>query len=129
GLDTVLHYLETVHFDQAALDYLDSLGLFRPEFLHYLSSFRFTGDVYAVPEGTPVFADEPLLEVVAPIGEAQLVETFILNQITFQTGIASKASRVVHAAAGRQVADFGMRRMHGTDATVKAVRAYAIAGI
>src|SRR5690606_17211063 len=72
---------------------------------------------------------EPLLQVVAPIGQAQLVETFILNQVTFQTGIASKASRVVHAAQGRSVADFGMRRMHGADAALKAVRAYAVAGV
>ncbi len=129
GLDTVLHYLETLHFTQEALDYLASLGRFEPDFLDYLSRFRFTGDVYAVPEGTPVFAGEPLLQVVAPIGQAQLIETFVLNQITFQTGIASKASRVVQAAQGRLVADFGARRMHGADAALKAVRAYYIAGI
>jgi len=129
GLDTVLHYLETLHFTQEALDYLASLGRFEADFLDYLSRFRFTGDVYAVPEGTPVFAGEPLLQVVAPIGQAQLIETFVLNQITFQTGIASKASRVVQAAQGRLVADFGARRMHGADAALKAVRAYYIAGI
>ncbi len=119
GLDTVLHYLETLHFTQEALDYLASLGRFEPDFLNYLARFRFTGDVYAVPEGTPVFAGEPLLQVVAPIGQAQLIETFVLNQITFQTGIASKASRVVQAAQGRLVADFGARRMHGADAALK----------
>jgi nicotinate phosphoribosyltransferase len=89
--------------------------------------------VYALAEGTPVFADEPILEVVAPIGEAQLVETYLLNQITFQTGLASKATRVVHAAqrdgTDRAVADFGMRRMHGTDAAMKAARACYIAGV
>ncbi|QXD16618.1 nicotinate phosphoribosyltransferase [Rhodocaloribacter litoris] len=129
GLDTVLHYLETLRFTPEALDYLASLGLFGNDFLTYLADFRFTGDVYAVPEGTPVFAGEPLLEVVAPIGQAQLVETFLLNQITFQTGVASKAVRVVQAAAGRTVVDFGMRRMHGADAALKAARAYHIAGV
>ncbi|RMF60033.1 MAG: nicotinate phosphoribosyltransferase [Bacteroidetes bacterium] len=129
GLDTVLHYLETLRFTPEALDYLASLGLFGDDFLAYLADFRFTGDVYAVPEGTPVFADEPLLEVVAPIGQAQLIETFLLNQITFQTGVASKALRVVRAAAGRTVVDFGMRRMHGADAALKAARAYHIAGV
>jgi len=129
GLDTVLHYLETLHFSQNHLDYLDSLGIFQPAFLAYLSDFRFAGDVFAVPEGTPVFPSEPILEVVAPIGQSQIVETFILNQITFQTGIASKGVRVVQAASGRPVADFGMRRMHGADAPLKAARAYFIAGI
>ena len=98
-------------------------------FLDYLQGFRFTGDVYAIGEGTPVFPDEPILHVVAPMGEAQLVETLLLNQITFQTGIASKASRVVHAAQGRTVADFGMRRMHGWDAAMKAARACSVAGV
>ena len=129
GLETVLAYLESVRFTSDAIDYLKTLGLFADDFLEYLAHVRFTGSVYAVREGTPVFAGEPLLQVVAPIGEAQLVETFLLNQITFQTGIASKASRVVHAAQGRPVADFGMRRMHGADAPLKAVRAYHIAGV
>jgi nicotinate phosphoribosyltransferase len=108
---------------------LDGLGLFKPDFLDHLAGFRFTGDVYAMPEGTPAFPDEPLLEVIAPIGEAQLVETFLLNQITFQTNIASKAHRVVRAAQGRTVADFGMRRMHAADASLKAARACYIAGV
>ncbi|HMB90876.1 MAG TPA: nicotinate phosphoribosyltransferase [Rhodothermales bacterium] len=129
GLDTVLHYLETLHFSPAALDYLESLGLFKPDFLHYLADFRFAGDVYAMPEGTPVFPNEPLLEVVAPIGQAQLVETFLLNQITFQTNIATKAHRVVQAAQGCTIADFGMRRMHAADASLKAARASYIAGV
>ncbi|ARA93670.1 nicotinate phosphoribosyltransferase [Rhodothermaceae bacterium RA] len=129
GLDTVLEFLETLRFSDEALGYLASLDLFRPDFLDFLADFRFTGSVYALREGTPFFPDEPVLEVVAPIGQAQLVETFLLNQITFQTGIASKASRVVHAAQGRPVADFGMRRMHGVDAPLKAARAYYIAGI
>ena len=129
GLDTALAFLERLRFTDEAIAYLRSLGRFREPFFDYLKSFRFTGDVYAVAEGTPVFPDEPILEVVAPIGEAQLVETLLLNQITFQTGIASKASRVVHAAQGRTVADFGMRRMHGWDAAMKAARACSIAGV
>lgn len=129
GLEDALRYLETLRFSPSALEYLETTGLFRPAFLEYLAAFRFTGDVYAMPEGTPVFAGEPLLVVVAPIGQAQLVETYLLNQITFQTGAASKASRVVTAAAGRLVADFGMRRMHGTDAALKAARAFHIAGV
>lgn len=129
GLDTVLHYLETVHFTDESLDYLASLGHFNEAFLDDLADFRFTGSVYAMPEGTPFFANESVLQVLAPIGQAQLIETFLLNQITFQTGVASKACRVVHAAQGRLVADFGARRMHGADATTRGARAYHIAGI
>lgn len=129
GLDTVLHYLETIRFTDEAVDYLATLGLFDEAFLNHLKDFRFSGSVYAIPEGTPFFPDESVLQVVAPIQEAQLIETFILNQITFQTGIASKAARVVTAASGALVADFGARRMHGADAANRAVRAYHIAGI
>ena len=133
GLETVLDFLETLRFTDDELDYLADQDTFEDDFLDYLAGFRFTGDVYAMPEGTPVFPDEPILEVVAPIGEAQLVETYLLNQITFQTGLASKAARVVHAAqrdgTDRAVADFGMRRMHGTDAAMKAARACYIAGV
>jgi len=132
GLEQALEFLETLSFSEAALDYLHDQGQFDDAFLDWLSGFEFTGDVYAVPEGTPVFADEPIVEIVAPIGEAQLVETFLLNQITFQTAIASKACRVVDAArrddADRLVADFGMRRMQGTDAAMKGARAALIAG-
>lgn len=129
GLGTVLDYLEELRFTDEALDYVASVGTFGDDFIEYLSRFQFSGDVYAVREGTPVFADEPIVEVVAPIGEAQLVETFLLNQITFQTNAATKARRVRHAAGDRLVADFGMRRMHGGDAPLKAARAYYIAGI
>jgi nicotinate phosphoribosyltransferase len=133
GLEQALEFLETLSFSEEALDYLATQDLFEPAFLDWLSGFEFTGDVYAVPEGTPVFPNEPLVEVVAPIGEAQLVETFLLNQLTFQTTIASKASRVVGAARAdgtdRLVADFGMRRTHGTDAAMKAARAGYIAGV
>lgn len=129
GLDDVLTFLEALHFDQPALAYLDSLGRFSSLFLQHLEQLRFTGDVYAVPEGTPVFANEPLVEVEAPIAEAQLIEAFVMNQIHLQTVLASKAARVVEAARGRRVVDFGLRRMHGTDAGLKAARAFHIAGV
>ncbi|MCH8343307.1 MAG: nicotinate phosphoribosyltransferase [Planctomycetes bacterium] len=128
GLDDVLRYLETLHFTAEALEYLASLGQFSKEFLDWLGALRFGGDVYAVAEGTPIFADEPILEVVAPLPQAQLVETFLLNQISFQTMIASKAARVVTAAAGRDIVEFGLRRLHGTDAGMKAARACFVAG-
>lgn len=129
GLDDVLRYLERLRFGKDALRYLAGLGMFSDRFLAALAELRFTGDVHAVPEGTPVFANEPLLEVVAPIAEAQLVETFIMNQVHMQTVLASKAARVVTAAAGRPVVDFGLRRMHGTDAGMKAARAFQVAGL
>jgi nicotinate phosphoribosyltransferase len=129
GLDDVLTFLETFRFDEPALAFLDSLGRFSQPFLRHLEQFRFTGDVFAVPEGTPVFAFEPILEIAAPIAEAQVVEAFVMNQIHLQTVLASKAARVVTAAQGRQVVDFGLRRMHGIDAAIKAARAFSIAGI
>lgn len=129
GLDDALRYLEHLHFTEEAIAYLRSRPEFTDDFCDWLGDFRFTGDVYAVAEGTPVFADEPILEVIAPIAEAQLAETFLLNQITMQTVLASKAARVVHAAQGRTVVDFGMRRMHGTDAAMKAARAFHIVGV
>ena len=128
GLDDALAYLEQLSFSERAIDDLASLDQFTPQFLEQLRSLRFTGDVLAVPEGTPVFANEPILEVVAPLPEAQLAETFLLNQIHLQTVIASKGVRVVEAAAGRPVTDFGARRAHGTDAALKAARALYIAG-
>jgi len=129
GLETVLDFLEQLHFNDDAIVYLREQGLFKDAFLDRLRQFRFTGDVYAVPEGTPVFENEPLLEVVAPITEGQIVETFVMNQIAFQTVLASKAARVVKAAAGRTVIDFGARRMHGADAAIKAARAFHVAGV
>ncbi|HXH21917.1 MAG TPA: nicotinate phosphoribosyltransferase, partial [Dehalococcoidia bacterium] len=128
GLDQVLSYLEALSFDQAALEYLRSRGLFSEPFLEYLSTLRFTGSVRAVPEGTAVFAGEPILEVTAPIPQAQIVETYLLNQVTFQTIIASKGARAVIAARGRTLVDFGSRRAHGSDAALKAARALYIAG-
>ncbi len=129
GLEDALCYLERLHFEAEDLSYLAGLGLFRDDFLAWLRGFRFTGDVFAVPEGTPVFPDEPLLELVAPFPEAQLAESYVMNQIHLQTVLASKASRVVSAAAGRRVVDFGMRRMHGSDAALKGARAFHVAGV
>ncbi|MGP0594800.1 nicotinate phosphoribosyltransferase [Nitrospira sp. T9] len=129
GADTVLDYLETIRFSEDDLAYLDSLRQFSGRFLNWLRDFRFTGEVYAVPEGTPVFANEPILEIVAPLPQAQIVETFIMNQIHVQTVLASKAQRVVAAAEGRPVIDFGPRRMHGIDAALKAARAFWIGGV
>ena len=129
GLDEALAYLEHMRFTQESVDYLASLDTFSDEFLQWLSTFRFSGDVYAVAEGTPIFGLEPLLEVVAPLPEAQLAETYLMNQCHLQTLAASKASRVVQTAQSRPVIDFGARRMHGTDAAIKAARAFYIAGV
>jgi nicotinate phosphoribosyltransferase len=129
GIGTVLDYLESLHFSAQDLAYLASLRQFSPRFLGWLNRFRFSGNVYAVPEGTPVFANEPILEISAPIAEAQLIETLVLNQVHLQTVLASKAVRVVTAAQGRPVVDFGARRMHGIDAAVKGARAFHIAGV
>lgn len=129
GLSDVLDFLETFQFTDADIEYLRQLGMFTGEFLHSLAAVRFTGDVWAVPEGTVVFPNEPIVQVIAPIVEAQLVETFIINQVHLQSVIASKAARVVEAARGRPVVDFGARRAHGTDAAVKVARACYLAGM
>ena len=129
GLETVLDYLERLYFTDADIAYLKSLERFSPAFLDWLREFRFTGEVHAVKEGTPVFANEPILEVVAPLPQAQLIETMVMNQIQLQTLLATKAQRMVAAADGRAVLDFGARRMHGVDAALKAARAFIIAGI
>jgi nicotinate phosphoribosyltransferase len=129
GLESVLGYLQHVRFTDDDLAYLRSLELFSDDLLTWLSRFRFTGDVYAVPEGTPVFANEPILEIVAPIAQGQLVETFVMNQIHVQTVLASKGARVAAAARGRKVVDFGARRTHGIDAAVKGARAFYIGGV
>lgn len=129
GLESVLEYLETLHFSEEDIDYLASLDRFSERFLDWLRQFRFTGNVYALPEGTPVFANEPILEIVAPLPEAQIVETFVMNQVHLQTLLCSKGQRVSASAAGRPVIDFGSRRTHGTDAAVKAARAFYIGGL
>lgn len=128
GLDTVLADIEQLRFTDEDIAYLASLGRFRAEFLSWLKDFRFGGDIHAMPEGTPVFENEPILEVVAPIAQAQLLETLVLNQIGFQTLIASKTARLVAAAQGREIIDFGGRRAHGQDAAIKGARAAFIAG-
>ena len=128
GLEDTLRYLERLAFGSGALAVLERLG-FPARFLDWLAELRFTGEVYAMPEGTPAFAGEPLLVVEAPLPEAQIAETYLLNQVHFQTVIASKGARVTAAAAGRPVADFGSRRAHGTDAALKAARALYVAGI
>lgn len=129
GLESVLDALEKLRFEADDIAYLRSLGQFDDSFLAWLADFRFTGEVRAVAEGTPVFADEPILEVRAPLPEAQLVETLIMNQVHLQTVLATKAWRVVRSAEGRPVVDFGPRRMHGLDAALKAARAFHIAGV
>jgi nicotinate phosphoribosyltransferase len=129
GLEEVLSYLEGLRFEGPALDYLSTLPEFTDDFLEWLSGLRFEGSVRAVPEGTPVFAGEPLLEIRASLPVAQLVETYVMNQVHLQTLLASKAARVVAAAAGRPVVDFGLRRMHGTDAGLKSARAFYVAGV
>lgn len=128
GLGSALDQLEQLRFEPAALAYLATLGLFEPAFLDRLAELRFTGSVRALPEGTPVFAGEPLLEVHAPLPEAQLVETYVLNQIAFQSAIASKAARLVLAAQGRPVLEFGARRAHGAEAATLAARSAHLAG-
>ena len=128
GIEDALDYLERLRFDDRDLEYLRSLDDFTPEFLTWLAQLRFTGSVWAVAEGTPVFPNQPILEVVAPIAEAQLVETWILNQVSFQTLAATKGARSVLAARGKPVVDFGARRAQGTDAALKAAVAFHVAG-
>ncbi|MFZ3070039.1 MAG: nicotinate phosphoribosyltransferase, partial [Anaerolineaceae bacterium] len=129
GLGTVLDYLENLRFTDSDINYLATIPAFTDDFLEYLRHFRFTGNLYALPEGTPFFVDEPILEVEAPLPQAQLVETFIMNQVHLQTMLATKAQRVVEAANGRPVVDFGARRIHGIDAAVKGARAFYIGGV
>lgn len=128
GLAEALNFLATLKFTEEDLAYLEATGLFQNRFLDFLKNLRFTGEVHAMPEGSIFFKDEPLLEVSAPIIEAQLVETFIINAVSFQTLIATKASRAVHAAQGRPVVDFSLRRTHGTDAGLKVARASYLTG-
>ena len=128
GLEQVIEYIENLHFGQEDIDYLRSTGLFEEDFLDYLKDFRFSGDIYAIPEGSVVFPREPLVKVIAPIMEAQLVETAILNIINHQSLIATKSARVVLAAQGDGVMEFGLRRAQGPDAGIYGARAAVIAG-
>lgn len=128
GLEDVIAHLESIRFRPEDLEYLRSLDKFGEDFLEYLADLRFTGDVHAMPEGSLAFPHEPVLRVEAPIIEAQILETWILNQVHAQTVLASKAARVIQAADGRPVADFGSRRAHGADAALKLARTTWIAG-
>ena len=126
GLEQVIRTLN-LHFSYEDIQYLRSLSIFDEDFLDYLSSYHFSGDIYAIPEGTVVFPHEPLVKVIAPIMEAQLLEAAILNIINHQSLIATKASRVVYAAGGG-VMEFGLRRAQGPDAGIYGARAACIAG-
>ena len=128
GLEHAVEYLETLHFGSDSIDALRALSRFDGEFLDWLASLRFTGEVSAIPEGEIFYADEPLLRVTAPLPEAQFVESALLNAVLYPTGVASKAARVVIAAGGRDIVDFSMRRDHGSDAAIRAARAAWIAG-
>lgn len=128
GLADALTFLEEMRFEEDDLAYLENTGLFSARFLSHLRGVRFTGGVRAMPEGTPFLADEPVLEVTAPVFEAQLVETYVLNQIHLQSLVASKAARCVEAAGGRRLVDFALRRAHGADAGMKVSRSTYLAG-
>ena len=128
GLEQVVNYINDLHFSGEDIDYLRSCGIFDEAFLEYLRDFRFTGDIYAVPEGTPVFPREPLITVRAPAIEAQLLETFLLLTVNHQSLIATKANRVVRAAQGRTVLEFGSRRAQGADGAILGARAAYIGG-
>ena len=128
GLDNLLQILPDFRFSEESLRYLASLGKFSSELIEYLRHFRFTGSIRAIPEGRIFFAQEPILEVTAPIIEAQVIETLVLNVIHLETMLASKAARVYGAASGKGLIDFGMRRTHGVDASVKAARSSYLAG-
>ncbi|HIW21181.1 MAG TPA: nicotinate phosphoribosyltransferase [Candidatus Dorea intestinavium] len=128
GLDQVIDYIKNLNFTYEDIEYLRELGLFKEDFLTYLGGFHFTGDVYAIPEGSIIFPKEPLIKVIAPIMEAQLVETAILNIINHQSLIATKTSRIVFAAEGDGIMEFGLRRAQGPDAGLYGARAAMIAG-
>ena len=128
GLEQVIDYIENLSFSEEDVEFLRSKGCFDENFLTYLRNFRFTGDIWAVPEGTPVFPKEPILTVRAPAIEAQFIETFVLLSLNHQSLIATKASRIVRAAKGRPVMEFGSRRAQGPDAAILGARAAYIAG-
>lgn len=129
GLEQLVSYIEELHFDEEDIAYLRSKGIFEEDFLDYLRTFRFTGDIWAIPEGTPVFPHEPLVTVRAPASQAQLIETFALLCINHQSLIATKSARIVRAAAGRKVMEFGSRRAQGVDGAVVGARAAFIGGV
>ena len=128
GLDQVIEYIKGLHFSYEAVDYLRSLHIFDEDFLHYLSGYHFSGDIYAIPEGSVIFPREPLIKVVAPIMEAQLVETALLNNVNHQSLIATKTARIVYAANEGGIMEFGLRRAQGPDAGLYGARAAMIGG-
>lgn len=128
GLEQIVEYIENMHFNEADIQYLRSLNIFTDKFLDYLKEFRFKGDIYSFPEGTVMYPNEPVITVIAPLIDAQLVETAILAQINHQTLVATKTRRIVKAAGGKAVSDFGARRAHNMDAAVYGARASYIGG-
>jgi len=128
GLEQVVEYIQNLHFSAEDIEYLRGRNLFCEEFLEYLANFRFTGDIWAVPEGTPIFPKEPMMTVRAPAIQAQLIETYLLLSLNHQSLIATKANRVVRAAQGRKVMEFGSRRAQGVDGAVQGARAAYIGG-
>ena len=119
GLGQVIDYIQNLRFDEEDIAYLRGKGIFAPEFLEYLKTFRFTGDIWAVPEGTPIFPREPILTVRAPAIEAQFIETYLLLTLNHQSLIATKSNRIVRAAAGRPVSEFGSRWAQGSDGAIR----------
>lgn len=128
GLEQIVEYIQNMHFEEKDIEYLRSRNLFTEEFLEYLRGFRFRGDIYAMPEGTIMYPGEPIITVVAPLIDAQLIETTILLEMNHQSLIATKTNRIVQAALGRPVSDFGARRAHNVDAVVYGARAAYIGG-
>ena len=128
GLEQIIEYIQNLHFDEEDIIYLKNTNKFSNDFLNYLKNFKFSGDIWSVPEGTVVFPTEPLITVKAPLIEAQLLETMLLLLINHQSLIATKASRIVNAAKGRPVMEFGARRAHSIDAAVYGARAAIIGG-
>ena len=128
GLDQMIDYIQNLHFDEEDIQYLRGKGIFSEGFLAFLRDFRFTGDIWAIPEGTPIFPQEPVITVRAPAIQAQLIETFTLLAFNHQSLIATKANRVVRAAEGRTVLEFGSRRAQGTDGAITGARAAYIGG-
>ena len=128
GLEQIINYINNLHFTKEDIDFLRSKGIFDEDFLAYLADLRFTGDIYAVPEGTPIFPGEPILTVRAPAVQAQLIETYVLLELNHQSLIATKANRIVRAAKGRPVLEFGSRRAHGASAAIVGARAAYIGG-
>ncbi len=129
GLEQIIEYIQDLHFDADDIEYLRGFGIFDESFLQYLADFKFEGDIYSFPEGTIMYPNEPVITVVAPLLDAQLIETGLLLQINHQSLVATKASRIVYAARGRGVSDFGARRAHNMDAAIYGARAAYIGGV